>query len=129
MVRRQKVVGCGWSLGLMAKDAGDCREEVAHQRRNRLDLGVVVNLSRRRNAGQDVVGGERDAQVDCEVCSSLATFLLKPSYDFDSGHLSLGFWGLLGTKVQPLISFTMAASCLCLSISSSLCSLVSHGAS
>lgn len=60
MVRRQKVVGCGWSLRLMAKDAGDCGEEVAHQRRNRLDLGVVVNLSRWRNAGQDVVGGERE---------------------------------------------------------------------
>ena len=113
----------------MAKDAGDCLEEVAHQRQNRLDSGVVVNLSLRQNARQDVVGGERNAQVDCVVCSSLATFILKPSYDLDSGHLSLGFWGLLGTNVQPLIPFSTAASCLCLSISSSLCSLVSHGAS
>lgn len=64
MVRRQKVVRYGWSLGMMARGGGDYREEVAHQKRNRLDSGVVVNLSLRRNARQDVVGGERDGQVD-----------------------------------------------------------------
>lgn len=45
MVRRQKVVRCGWSLGIVAKDGGDFGEEVARHRRNRLDSGVVVNLS------------------------------------------------------------------------------------
>lgn len=58
----EKVVRCGWSLGMMEKDGEDCWEEVTHQRRNRLGAGVVVNLSPLWNARQDVVGGERDAQ-------------------------------------------------------------------